>query len=162
MHRQEVERRGVRSGPLTLIGTEEVVGFEPEALRSALARAGLLDLDSRTPPSPRAAETAGLRTPLSGSIAVANFLDDSVTFLSGKGRGYHSGGRAESSVPVPGHPIALEPCPLGGTLAVVNYEGGSVTFLSLDEGSFAHQTRAASTLTTGPLPLHAHPPHQLS
>ncbi len=154
-NRQEVQRRGGGNAPLTLIGEEQVWGFEPEKLRSALERAGLTSGDRRLGDTSRTDDVAPLAVPLEGSVAVANFLDNSLTFLSSESGTYLVGGMESSTVPLDGHPIVVEPCPLGDTLAVVNYEGGSVTFLSLTDGSFVRGTYEASTRPSGVLPLHA-------
>jgi hypothetical protein len=163
VHRRQVMGRPRRSSPLTLIGDEEVQGYNPAVLLAALQRAGLVDGAPTESARPAVATRPAPLPPLGGSLAVANFLDDSLTLLDARHGGYLGRTPAASTLPLAGRPTAVETCPQAGTFVTVNAEGGSVTFFSLEDGAFLHGDYERSTRRSGEIPLYAkaHPSEPL-
>src|SRR5581483_5111964 len=93
-HRRAVLGRGRRGGPLTIIGPDEVFGYNRSALREALSRAGLIDPNARADAPAAGAARLDLAAPLADGLAVVNFLGDSLTLLdAGKARPAPPGAR---------------------------------------------------------------------
>src|SRR5262245_39754641 len=88
VHLQEVLRRGRRGGPLTLIGAEEVYGYNRSGLLGALTQAGLVDPDRLAAAPATGATQLDLAAPLADGLAVVNFLGDSLTLLNACTGGY--------------------------------------------------------------------------
>lgn len=154
--------RAFRAAPLTLIGDDEVHGYQPRMLRAALKRAGWIGPDDSAAAPAAAVVDLRLKAPLAEAVAVTNFLGDGLSFFH-RGGGYLGASLATSTVPVPGRPISVEACLQTGTLTTVNHEAGTVTFLSLEDASYLNGTLEASTRPTGDFPLHAvaHPTEPL-
>ena len=162
-HRRDAQSRGFRASPLTIIGPVEMQGFEPPAMLRVLKEQGLVAPDAA--PVRAAATRRGLvpQAPLSDALAIACFLDDSISLLNVRHGGCIGEDLERSSVALAGHPIAVEIAHHAGIIAIVNYDGGSVTLLSLQDGSYLNGSIELSTVQTGTLPLYAvaHPTEPL-
>ena len=162
-HRRDAQSRGFRASPLTIIGPVEMQGFEPPAMLRVLKEQGVVAPDAT--PLREAAKRRGLvpQAPLTDALAVACFLDDSLSVLNLRTGGLIGEDLERSAVPLAGHPIAVETARHAGSVAIVNYDGGSVTFLALKDGSYVNGNLESSTVQTGTLPLYAvaHPTEPL-
>jgi hypothetical protein len=160
-NREELQRLGVRSVPVSIVGERQVQGHAPAELEQALRSAGWSE--SAVAASVERASEFAPRSPLSDAVVCAAFVDGSLTAIDGRRGRYLGDDLRSSTIPVPGSPLCVAASRPGGSIVSMHHDEGTVTFLKLADGSFLNGDRERSTLFCGDTPISAlaHPTEPL-